>query len=369
MLLGLQRIQNVVERRTTMPILSNVLLKAAGQDLFLSATDLEAGIQSKLAADIETAGGITVRARSLLDIVRELPDTQIHFQTKENNRLEIKAGRTIFNVLGLPAEDFPEVPGFTSEQEEEFVRMNGAVVCMMLDKTLYAASTDEARYHLNGVFFETVADNDKRVFRMVATDAHRLALVDNPEALFDEKGWGLFKEGIIVPRKGLNELRRLLAEGKEDFFVAIRGRMLFVKRDNIFLSMRLIEGKYADYRRIIPQPLSHPVRIGREEILSSLKRISLMSSDKSKSVTFALGTGKLELTSQSPDLGDAKEEMGVEYEGESLVIGFNSRYLIDAISSIEGENVLLEFRGKQNPGVIRSADGSNHTSVVMPMRI
>ena len=139
-------------------------------------------------------------------------------------------------------------------------------------------------------------------------------------------------------------------------------------RESIFLSMRLIEGKYADYRRIIPAPLPRPVKISREEVLASLKRISLMSTDKSRSVTFLLSAGRMELTSQSPELGDAKEEVNVDYEGESLVIGFNSRYLIDAVSSIEGENVFLEFRGKQNPGVVRSADGSNHTSVVMPMR-
>jgi len=239
----------------------------------------------------------------------------------------------------------------------------------MLDKTLYAASTDEARYHLNGVYFETVEEMSKRSFRMVATDAHRLSMVDNSEALFDENAWRLFKEGIIVPRKGLNELRRLLSEGKEDFLVTIKGRMLFVRRDNIFLSMRLIEGKYADYRRIIPDPLSSAIRLEREPFLASLKRISLMSSDKSRSVTFSLNPGMLQLSSQSPELGDAKEEISIDYEGEELKIGFNSRYLIDAVSTIEGEKILLELRGKQNPGVIRSLNGANHTSVVMPMRI
>ncbi len=369
MLLGLQRVQNVVERRTTMPILSNALLKTEGTALSLSATDLEVGLQSLLPATIEEAGAITVKARSLLDIVRELPDTLIRFQTKENQRLEISADRTLFNVLGLPAEDFPEIPGFSTEGQDQFVRMNGTVIGAMLDKTLYAASTDEARYHLNGVYFETLDDQGKKVFRMVATDAHRLSLVDNADALFDESAWGLFKEGVIVPRKGLNELRRLLAEGEEDFLVAIRGRMLFVKRDNIFLSMRLIEGKYADYRRIIPTAPQKSISIPREGFLASLKRISLMSSDKSKSVTFTLVPGRLSLSSQSPELGDAKEEIGIEYEGEEINIGFNSRYLIDAVSTIEGENILLELRGKQNPGVIRSSDGSNHTSVVMPMRI
>lgn len=369
MLLGLQRVQNVVERRTTMPILSNALLKTEPNGLSLAATDLEVGIQSILPAEIAEEGAITVKARSLLDIVRELPDTTIQFQTRENSRLEITAKKSVFNILGLPAEDFPEIPGFSTEDHQQFVRMNGTAIMAMLDKTLYAASNDEARYHLNGVFFETLEDQEKRFFRMVATDAHRLSLVDNPEALFDESAWRLFKEGIIVPRKGLNELRRLLSEGKEDFFVSIKGRMLFIKRESIFLSMRLIEGKYADYRRIIPEKSVSAVAVDRDELLASLKRISLMSSDKSRSVTLSLTPGVLQLSSQSPELGDAKEEISIDYQGEELRIGFNSRYLIDAVSTIEGEKVLLELRGRQNPGVIRSSTGPNHTSVVMPMRI
>lgn len=375
MLLGLQRVQNVVERRTTMPILSNALLKTEKNGLSLSATDLEVGIQSILPAEIMEEGSITVKARSLLDIVRELPDTLIQFQTRENNRLEIKANKSVFNIVGLPSEDFPEIPSFSSEEKQQFVRMNGQAVMAMLDKTLYAASTDEARYHLNGVYFETLentiegADKGKKVFRMVATDAHRLSLVDNPETLFDETAWKLFQDGIIVPRKGLNELRRLLSEGKEDFFVTIRGKMLFVKRDNIFLSMRLIEGKYADYRRIIPEKAINTISVDREAFLASLKRISLMSSDKSRSLTFSLTPGVLQLSSQSPELGDANEEISIDYTGEEFKIGFNSRYLIDAVSTMEGKQIILEIRGKQNPGVIRSSDGPNHTSVVMPMRI
>ncbi|MSP18263.1 MAG: DNA polymerase III subunit beta [Bdellovibrionales bacterium] len=375
LLLGLQRVQNVVERRTTMPILSNALLKTEKNGLSLSATDLEVGIQSILPAEIIEEGSITVKARSLLDIVRELPNTLIQFQTRENNRLEIKANKSVFNIVGLPSEDFPEIPSFSSEEKQQFVRMNGQAVMAMLDKTLYAASTDEARYHLNGVYFETLentiegADKGKKVFRMVATDAHRLSLVDNPETLFDESAWKLFQDGIIVPRKGLNELRRLLSEGKEDFFVTIRGKMLFVKRDNIFLSMRLIEGKYADYRRIIPEKAINTISVDREAFLASLKRISLMSSDKSRSLTFSLTPGVLQLSSQSPELGDAKEEISIDYTGEEFKIGFNSRYLIDAVSTMEGKQIILEIRGKQNPGVIRSSDGPNHTSVVMPMRI
>ncbi len=372
--LGLQRVQNVVERRTTMPILSNALLKAEEGVLTVSATDLEVGIQSILKAQVSETGSLTVRARSLLDIVRELPETDaIAIQTKENSRLELKANRSVFNIVGMPAEDFPEIPGFASDEGQSFVRMNGTAIISMLEKTLYAASSDEARYHLNGVFFETLEVKEeagtKKVFRMVATDAHRLSLVDHSQAIFDEKAWGLFEEGIIVPRKGLNELRRLLAEEKEDFFVSVKGKMLLVRRENIFISMRLIEGKYADYRRIIPENSQNAVHLDRESFLASLKRISLMSSDKSRSVTFSLSPGLLQLSSQSPELGDASEDISIDYEGEPLKIGFNSRYLIDAVSTIEGEKVLLELRGKQNPGVIRSSQGANHTSVIMPMRI
>ncbi|MBI4405413.1 MAG: DNA polymerase III subunit beta [Deltaproteobacteria bacterium] len=368
MLLGLQRVQNVVERRTTMPILANALLKIESEGLSLAATDLEVGIQSLLPAEIGEQGAITIKARSLLDIVKELPETKISFQTKENQRLEIRANKSVFNILGLSADDFPEIPSFSTIDPSLFVRMNGTAVISMLDKTLYAASTDEARYQLNGVYFETVEEKNRRMFRMVATDAHRLSLVDNPDALFDENAWRLFQSGVIVPRKGLYELRRLLSEGKEDFFVTIRGKMLFVKRDKIFLSMRLIEGKYADYRRIIPETSAQALEIEKDSLLASLRRISLMSTDKSKSVAFNLMPGQLVLTSQSPELGDAKEELSIGYSGDAMKIGFNSRYLIDALSTVEGESILLELRGKQNPGVIRSKQGANHTSVVMPMR-
>lgn len=369
LLLGLQRVQNVVERRTNMQILTNALLKADKQGLSLCATDLEVGIQSLLPADVTEKGAITVKARILFDIVRELPETTIRFQSKDNNRLEIVANKMVFNIVGMPAEDFPEMPAFSEEDSKEFIRMNGPAVLSMLDKTLYAASTDGARYHLNGVYFETIREQEKKSFRMIATDAHRLALVDDPEALFEDAAWKQFEEGVIVPRKGLFELRRLLSEGKDDFFVTIRGRVLFVKRENIVISMRLIEGKYADYRRIIPESPAGGITLNRDELLAALKRISLMSSDKSRSVTFSLTPGLLQVSSQSPELGDAKEELAVSYEGEELKLGFNSRYLIDAISTIESENVLLEIRGKQNPGVIRATSGPNHTSVVMPMRI
>ncbi len=369
MLLGLQRVQNVVERRTTMPILSNALIQTEKAGLSLAATDLEVGLQSILEAKVLEEGAITVRARSLLDIVRELPNTDIHFQTRENHRLEISADKSVFNILGLPAEDFPEIPGFSALEAQPFIRMNGAAIISMLDKTLYAVSNDESRYHLNGVYFETIEDKDKKHFRMVATDAHRLSLVDHAEALFDEDAWKTFEQGVIIPKKGLGELRRLLAEGKDDFFAAIQGKMLLIKQDNIFLSMRLIEGKYADYSRIIPKKSPEGVLLNKEEFLASLKRVSLISTDKSKSVTLSLTPGQLELSSQSPELGDAKEELNVDYTGEPLKIGFNSRYLIDALSTIDSDKVWLEVKGKQNPGVIRAQGGSNHTSVVMPMRI
>lgn len=369
-LLGLQRVQSVVEHRTTMPILSNALMKTEKDTVSLSATDLEVGVQSILKAKVSESGAITVRAKNLLDIVRELPDTTIHFETKSSNRLVIRAHKSVFNIVGLPAENYPELPGFSSLEDSQFIRMNGSAVLSMLDKTLYAASTDEARYHLTGVFFEVFEESSDRNFRMVATDAHRLALVDNNEALFDNQAWKLFKSGVIVPRKGLFELKRLLSEGKtEDFFIAIRGKMLLVKRDSIFLSMRLIESKYADYRRLIPEKSTIPVRVRRDDFLSLLKRIALMAGDKSRCVAFSLEPGILQVSSQTPDLGDAKEEINVDYAGEKLKIGFNSRYLIDALSTIESEEILLELRGEQNPGVIRAADGTNHTSVVMPMRI
>jgi DNA polymerase-3 subunit beta len=352
-----------------MPILSNALIKTDGNHISLEATDLEIGIQSILPAEIIEKGSIAVKARSLLDIVRELPDKPVTLQKMDNNRLSLTVDKSVFNILALPPEDFPELPNVNIDENKSFVRINGTAIISMLDKTLYAASNDESRYHLNGVYFETIGPETKKYFRMVATDAHRLALVDNAEALFDENAWKLFQEGVIVPRKGLIELRRVLSEGKEDFFMTIKNRTLFLKREGIFISMRLIDGKFADYRRIIPEDFPHQLKFQREEFLSTLKRVSLMSSDKSRSVTFNLLPGMLQISSQSPELGDAQEEIGVDYQGDEFKIGFNSRYLIEALSTLEGDDFILEMKGKQSPGIIRSSKGMNHTNVVMPMRI
>jgi DNA polymerase-3 subunit beta len=367
LLLGLQRVQNVVERKTTMPILSNALLVADGSVLTLAATDLEVGIQSYLTAIVKERGSTTVKARGLLDIVRELPEVDMFLETKESNRLEITANRSVFNIVSLPSEDFPEIP-VPSNNVSQVVRANGPVMESMLEKTLYATSTDEARYYFNGVYFETLRDDEKPYFRMVATDAHRLALVDHHEAFFDIKALEYFDGGVIVPRKGLLELKRLFSEGKDDFLVAIQDNIFFVKRDNILISMRLVGGKYADYRRIIPESSFNGIIIGRDELLASLKRISLMSSDKSRSVIITLSPNGLQLSSQSPELGTAVEEIITNYQGEEIRIGFNSRYLMDAISTIDSQEVRFEVGNKNSPGVLRATTSFNHTSVVMPMR-
>lgn len=369
LLIGLQRLQNVVERKTAMPILSNALITANKRGVSLLATDLEVCIQSMLSAEILEVGSITVKARSLLDIVRELPETTIRFVDNDNYRLEITANKSVFNVNGISAEHFPDIP-ILDEEDKTFVRMNGEYVNDMLEKTLYAASLDESRYYLNGIFFEPLEEpNKKRSLRFVATDAHRLSYVDCEDALFDDKAWKLFQEGVIVPRKGLTELKRLLLEGNDDFFVTIKDRLLFIKREQTWISMKLIEGKYADYRRIIPECSMNPIPVQKELFLASLKRISLMSNDKSRSVTMSLSNGMMQLSSQSPELGEAKEEINIDYTGEEFKISFNSKYLIDALATMDGEIVHLEVRDKQSPGTLKSTEGINHRCVIMPMRV
>jgi DNA polymerase-3 subunit beta len=269
--------------------------------------------------------------------------------------------------VGLPAEDFPALPKF---EKVAFVDVAPAELLAQIDGTAFAASTDETRYNLNGVYFEPQGP----VLRMVATDGHRLALSEKPLA-----GDYALKRGVILPRKGLNELKKLLGEAVE---VAEPGaeatsRLGFAENSAIFrrpgvvLAMRLIEGLFPDYKQVIPKQGEKILKVGRLRFLETLRRVSLLSSDKSHAVKLELAPGLLKVLSQNPDLGEAKEEVPVEYAGDALKIGFNARYLTDVVQALKSDDVQLELADDLSPGVLRGAgpEDAGYTAVVMPMRI
>ncbi len=364
---ALGRSQGIVEKKSTMPILSHVLLEARkGNVLHVSATDLDLSVSSEHAAEVSTEGALAVPAKSLYEIVRSLPELQVTLKKAGNNYLEVKSGSSEFRIVGLPAEDFPALPKF---ERVSFVTVTPADLLGQIELTSFAASTDETRYNLNGVFFEPQGP----VLRMVATDGHRLALSEKPLA-----GDYALKKGVILPRKGLQELKKLLGEAAEATGEqAVESKLGFAENSAIFrrpgvvLAMRLIEGLFPDYKQVIPKQGEKIVKLGRARLLETLRRVSLLSSDKSHAVKLELAPGLLKVLSQNPDLGEAKEEVPVEYAGEPLKIGFNARYLTEVLAVLQSADVQLELADDLSPGVLRGTEDKDagFTAVVMPMRI
>lgn len=357
------RAQNIVEKRNTMPILVNVLLEAKGESLRGFATDLEVSLTDEIPASLKNPGRVAVNAKSLFEIIKELPEGKIDLERKDNNWLKITQNRAVFNIVGISPEEYPVFPTFSTQ---EFVRMDSAVLSEMIEKTIYSVSTDETRYHLNGVYLEVKQDKEGAVYRMVATDGHRLSLIDRKIAQSPSRSGN---QGVIIPRKGLHEIRKLLDAVEDSVEVAIEGAQLIVRHGTTVLMVRLIEGKYPNYQQLIPQNLKEHFLVQREALLSSLKRVSLLSNAKSKGVTFALGKGRMEITSNNPELGDAKEEIEVDYKGKDMRIGFNARYVLDVLSSMHDEVVRVEINDQLSPGLVRPENDPSYTCVVMPMRI
>ena len=363
---ALARSQGIVEKKSTMPILSHVLLEAKGTaELHVSATDLDLAVSSEHGCQVAKAGAVAVSARHLYEIVRSLPEQDVSLKRAANNYLEVRSGPAEFRIVGLPAEDFPALPRF---ERVPFVTLDPAELLEMIERTAFAVSTDETRYNLNGVFFEPVPGT----VRMVATDGHRLSLCEKNLA----GDFGL-KRGIILPRKGLQELRKLVGEAVESGEEKPEAKLGFVESSAIFrrpgvvLVMRLIEGMFPDYRQVIPKAGEKVVSVGRQRLLDALRRVSLLSSDKAHAVKLELGPGVLRVLSQNPDLGDAREEVPVTYAGEPLKIGFNARYLMDILQVVRSDDVSLEMADDLSPGVVRCATekDAGFTAVVMPMRI
>jgi DNA polymerase-3 subunit beta len=363
---ALGRSQGIVEKKSTMPILSHVLLEAKkGTDLIVSATDLDLAVSSEHKCEVLKEGAVAVSARHLFDIVKALPEQTVTLKKASNNYLEVRSGPSEFKIVGLPAEDFPALPKF---DKVPFADVEPAALLEMIERTFFAVSTDETRYNLNGVYFEPSAE----VLRLVATDGHRLSLAEKKV----DGTFGL-KRGVILPKKGLQELKKLLSEAAESGEEKPEAKLGFVENSAIFrrpgvvLVMRLIEGLFPDYRQVIPKTGEKAVKIGRARFLETLRRISLLSTDKAHAVKLELGKGVLRVQSQNPDLGEAKEEVPVDYAGEALKIGFNARYLIEVLGVVKSQDIVFELADDLSPGVLKGAgeEDQGFTAVVMPMRI
>jgi DNA polymerase-3 subunit beta len=362
---GLARLQAIVEKRSSMPILANVLATASGKGesgrLELAATDLEVGIRGSHAAKVSKPGALTVSARKLYDIVRELPDEAIQLESTANGYLDLRCGRSRFTLAGTDAEEYPSLPDFSPGR---MVRLQAAVLSQMIQGTVYAASLDETRYNLNGAYFEVVPDSSR--IRMVATDGHRLALVERSVG----HDVSALASGVIVPRKGLAELKRLVdEEDADEIEIGFEGNSGLVRKGDVTLVMRLIEGEFPNYKQVIPKQSEHHITLSVEPLVRALRRVALLSAEHSRAVKLDLAEGKLQLSAKTPDLGEAQEELDVDYAGPAVSIGFNARYLLDCLGALGGKEIQLGLRDGASPVEVRPTDDPDSVAVVMPMRL
>ena len=361
---GLGLIQSVTGRKTTLPILSHILIECEKDSLHLTGTDLETGIREELTATIHQKGKASVSAKKIYEIVRELPEEVVHIQKKENNWITLQCGKSTFNLAGLDPDEFPSLPVF---DKEHFSNISTQLLREMIEKTVFAASNEESRYHLNGILFIQSKEGEKDILRMVATDGHRLSLLDRE----NETIRGIAK-GVILPKKGVLEIKKILGDGEEAVKIYFDQNHGFIQIGKSLMIVRLIDGEFPEYEQVIPKGNDKKLLIHKERICGSLRRVSTMASERVEGVKFSVRKNLIELSSYHQDFGDAKEEIELVYEGPPIEVGFNARYLLEALNIIDSEEILMELKDEGSPGIIKpssSIEPSHQICIIMPMRI
>jgi DNA polymerase-3 subunit beta len=362
----LANIQNIIEKKNTMPILSHFLLSAGKKGSYIIATDIETALKEPLEANIEKEGKLCIPARKLFEIVREV-DGDISFESVDEQWLKVKAGASDFKIACLPHTDFPAWPSALGSGEVEEVTIDGSMLLEMIEKTIYSAGESDTRYTLNGLLFHAKPEN--RSFTVVGTDGHRLALIMRQmesEVKEDKK--------LIVPRKAVSELRRFLGASDEEkekqkVRISIGDKHLLFSVEKIEFLTRLIDGTYPNYENVIPQSNEKKMSIGKDIFIKVLRRASVMSRERASAVRFDLEEEKLTVSSSSPDLGEAKEEVGVDYKGEKVSLGFNARYMLDVLGAMTSDKVVLELQDPLSPVLVKEYGSDEYKCVIMPMRI
>ncbi|MCA9534505.1 MAG: DNA polymerase III subunit beta [Myxococcales bacterium] len=362
----LARTHAVADRKSSMPILSNILLATEGTDrVRLSATDLYLGVTSLSVADVKRAGSVAISARTLFDIVKNLPEGEVSFSVGPNHACEIRCGKVRYKIPGMADDDFPPLP---VPENATFAELDATRLGELIGLTQYSMSHDDTRPHLSGTLLEI----DGGKLRLVTTDGHRLSKAEHSTGV-------TLEFTMLVPHKGIAELKRMIEEARADLkggeavaTVAVaktKGHAFFV-REGLSLSVKLADEQFPPYNKVIPKQQSKRVVASRARLVESLRRINLVANDKSGGVQLHLSPGLLRVQSQNPDVGEGVEELEVDYAGDPLSIGFNAKYLLEALNALSHDEVALELNGEVDPGVIKPVgDGADFVGVVMPMRI
>jgi DNA polymerase-3 subunit beta len=361
---ALARVQGIVERKNTMPILSSVLLEAKGSELMVSATDLELFLRSRYPVKIVKEGVLTAPAKKIFEIVRELPEGEVRLSAGDKGWLRIEVGRSRFKVMSLPKEDFPALPVV---QEGEKVECAGALLVESIEKTGFAMSHDQTRQALNGILLEVEpVGGEEADLRLIATDGHRLAFIQR-RCRAAVAG----KRGVIVPRKAINEVRKLIGEEEASTPVELsfqENRLIFRVGTSLLLT-RLVDGQFPDYQQVVPSAGTRLAIVEREPFYLAVRRVSTVTAERVNLVKFGFSSSRVSVTAVNPEIGEATEDVEAEVTGGEIDIGMNSRYVLDVFSAVKQEKVLIEMNEPLSPVLVRPLGDDGYRCVVMPMRL
>ena len=356
----LSQIQGILEKRSTLPIFSNILIKTDQKDqIEIYASDSELSFLVKLPVQVLKEGSVVLSGKKLFEIVRELDSADFDLSLGKNQQIHIKQASSFFKIKGLNPEDFPSFPVLKQKKKQTFLV---GEILEVIDKTLYCVSLDESRYHLTGVFLESVSSQ----FRFVATDGHRMSFIDIKGGQNED-----LENGIIIPKKGLQELKKMLAgaDKKEELEISIEKPRLLAQFKNQSLNIRLIEGQYPNYKSLLPKQKGEEIILSTVDFLSALKRISVLTSARFKGVNFTFTKNKLLIYFSHPEVGEAEEKLDCDYKGGELKIRFNSKYILDILQSIQEEKIKISLKDSRSPGLIQAKSKDNYSCLVMPMKL
>src|SRR3954452_267442 len=341
---GLRLAQGIADRKSTMPMLANVLLRTQGKNqLLVAATDLNVSLTAELKSHNASDGGIAIIAKSLFDLVANAPGDEVTLKKADNHWAEIRSGKVTYRVVGMPDRDFPKVP---DHREASYSTVETQVIREMIDRTSFSVCNDETRFHLNGVFFES----DGSKVRMVSTDGHRLSKVERTLANGPK-----LSAGIIIPKKGLLEIRKVLESGPS-CKLAIKTPHLFLVQEDIAIAVKLIDAQFPPYEQVIPKEHSKVITVDRSRFIDALRRAQLMSSE-TRGVKVAATKEGMTITSDNPDLGEVREELDADYNGEPIAIGFNPKYVVELLGQMASDSVTLKLGGELDPGLLEPTGG------------
>ena len=358
----ISRVQSIIEKRSNMPILSTVLLTTVDSDIYISATDLEISLQQKLSAEVINPGNITVSGRKLFEILKESKGPKIYIKENENNWIFISDDEAKFNLACLPADEYPV---FIEPEGVVSIEIDGDVLSEMINKTIYSVTLEEAGFKLSGIFVEKIAQEGKLFLRMVSTDGHRLSMIDREFKNVEDLK---VDSGIMIPKKGMNELNKLASEGGM-IHLGFRQNNCVAKREDSLIVIRLLESKFPDYNAVIPREPKYNIKIKRTYLLDGMKKMIILSNESYKGVKITLEDNNMELASNNPDLGDAQDNLEIEYKGERLEMGFNARYFIVILQAMESDVVEVGVIDNSSPCLMTGDDDKGFLGLIMPMRL